>query len=50
VREKLPPSQKKLTDVQPEIYNMLWEEKFNTKLKQFIQELKEKAYIVIKDE
>lgn len=50
VREKLSPSEKKLTDVQSEIYNIIWRNKFDTRLKEFIEQLKTKSYIVIKDE
>ncbi|MDD5618814.1 MAG: SurA N-terminal domain-containing protein [Candidatus Omnitrophica bacterium] len=50
VREKLQPSARQLSEVQQVVYNMIWENKFNAKLKEFIQQLKTKSYISIKDE
>lgn len=49
-KEKLPPSARQLSEVQQVVYNMIWENKFNTKLKELIQQLKAKSYISIKDE
>jgi len=50
LKEKLSPSGQGLIEVQSAIYNKIWEDKFNAKFKEFIQELKNKSYISIKDE
>ncbi|MDD5291861.1 MAG: peptidyl-prolyl cis-trans isomerase [Candidatus Omnitrophica bacterium] len=49
-KEKLPPSARELKDVQQVIYNIIWENKYSAKLKEFIGQIKEKSYILIKDE
>jgi len=49
-KEKLPPSARELKDVQQIVYNIVWNTKYATRLKEFIEQLKEKSYILIKDE
>lgn len=50
VRNKFAPAEKELVEVQKNISDMLFEEKFNIKLKDWLGKLKGKSYIVIKDE
>lgn len=50
VRNKFLPTEKELTEVQKYISEMLSEMKFNIKLKDWLKYLKDKSYIVIKDE
>lgn len=50
VRNKFPSKERSLVQVQDQIRNILMEKKFNEKLKQFIEKLKNKSYIVIKSE
>ena len=48
--EKLLPSERKLVEVQDQIYNILMDKKFNEKLEKWIDQIKSKSYIVFKDE
>jgi parvulin-like peptidyl-prolyl isomerase len=50
VKEKIPPSQRALIEVQPTVYDKIWQDKFNAKFKGFMQELKDKAFVQIKYE